>query len=341
MENVTTSPKIPDNDIEAKTIVTFVMPAYNAGKYIAQAIESIEGQTISEGWSLLVCDDGSTDDTLEIVKKYADKDSRVKWMRMPQNSGCVYQPRKAAIVAAKSQYVAPLDADDWIEPDYLEKLMSELRNDSVDAVYPTMHTGSDGRIFLQYDASVRHKDFKGKDCVKFTLDGWRIHCNGGIIKREIYLRTFGKYDSSLTYPFSDELLTRQLLSECSIVRFSDAKYFYRENDESITHHVSYKLFGYLINHCSLIDFTREIYGTNSEEYLLAQRQNFHGIFDALKLLNRYSFSKSDTEYAMKHIKDCAGKIDNQTINGNVSRKYRLLLKLGFKPARFILSILKR
>lgn len=49
MENVTTSPKIPDNDIEAKTIVTFVMPAYNAGKYIAQAIESIENQTIRGG----------------------------------------------------------------------------------------------------------------------------------------------------------------------------------------------------------------------------------------------------------------------------------------------------
>lgn len=260
---------------------------------------------------------------------------------MPQNSGCVYQPRKAAIVAAKSEYVAPLDADDWIEPDYLEKLMSELRNDSVDAVYPTMHADSDGRIFLQYDSSVRHKDFNGKDCVKFTLDGWRIHCGGGIIRRDVYLRTFGKYDSSLTYPFSDELLTRQLLSECSIVRFSDAKYFYRENDESITHHVSYKLFGYLINHCSLIDFTREIYGTNSEEYLLAQRQNFHGIFDALNLLNHYSFSKSDTEYAMTHIKKCAAKIDKQTIKGNVSWKYRLLLKLGFKPARFILSILKR
>ena len=49
MENVTTSPKIPDNDIEAKTIVTFVMPAYNAGKYIVQAIESIENQTIRGG----------------------------------------------------------------------------------------------------------------------------------------------------------------------------------------------------------------------------------------------------------------------------------------------------
>ena len=180
MENVTTSPKIPDNDIEAKTIVTFVMPAYNAGKYIAQAIESIENQTVSKGWSLLVCDDGSTDDTLEIVKKYAAKDPRVKWMRMPQNSGSAFQPRKAAIVAAKSEYVAPLDADDWIEPDYLEKLMTELHDDTVDAVYPTMHTGRDGRIFLQYDASVRHKDFKGKDCVKYTLDGWRIHCNGGL-----------------------------------------------------------------------------------------------------------------------------------------------------------------
>lgn len=290
---------------------------------------------------MLVCDDGSTDDTLEIVKKYAAKDPRVKWMRMPQNSGSAFQPRKAAIEAAESEFVAPLDADDWIAPDYLEKLMTELHDDTVDAVYPTMHTGSDGSVFLQYDASLRHKDFKGKDCVKYTLDGWRIHCNGGIIKRAIYLRTFEKYDSNLTYAYADELLTRQLLSECRYVRFSEAKYFYRQNEESITHKPSSKIFDYLINHCSLIDFTREIYGINSEEYLLAQRQNFHGIFDALNLLNRHNFSKSDTEYAITHIKECAAKIDNQTINGNVSWKYQLLLKLGFKPARFILSILNR
>lgn len=112
MERVTASRPVGDVDNNTKTIVTFVMPAYNAGKYIAQAIESIQEQTISKGWSLLVCDDGSTDDTLEIVKKYAAKDPRVKWIRMPKNSGCVYQPRKAAIVAAKSEYVAPLDADD-------------------------------------------------------------------------------------------------------------------------------------------------------------------------------------------------------------------------------------
>lgn len=341
MEKVTASRPVGDEDNNTKTIVTFVMPAYNAGKYIAQAIESIQEQTISKGWSLLICDDGSTDDTLEIIKRYSDRDSRIKYIQLSQNTGSAFQPRKVAIEAAESEFVAPVDADDWIASDYLEKLVSELRNDSVDAVYPTMHTGSDGRIFLQYDASVRHKDFNGKDCVKFTLDGWRIHCNGGIIKREIYRRTFGKYDSNLTYAYADELLTRQLLSECSTVRFSDAKYFYRKNDESITHHVSYKLFEYLINHCSLIDFTKEIYGVNSEEYLLAQRQNFHGIFDALNLLNRYSFSKSDTEYAMTHIKKCAAKIDKQTIKGNVSWKYRLLLKLGFKPTRFILSILKR
>lgn len=341
MEKVTASRPVGDEDNNAKTIVTFVMPAYNAGKYIAQAIESIENQTIRGGWSLLVCDDGSTDDTLEIVKKYAAKDPRVKWMRMPQNSGSAFQPRKAAIEAAESEFVAPLDADDWIAPDYLEKLMTELHDDTVDAVYPTMHTGSDGSVFLQYDASLRHKDFKGKDCVKYTLDGWRIHCNGGIIKRAIYLRTFEKYDSNLTYAYADELLTRQLLSECRYVRFSEAKYFYRQNEESITHKPSSKIFDYLINHCSLIDFTREIYGINSEEYLLAQRQNFHGIFDALNLLNRHNFSKSDTEYAITHIKECAAKIDNQTINGNVSWKYQLLLKLGFKPARFILSILNR
>lgn len=318
--------------------VTFVMPAYNVEKFISIAIESIRNQSITD-WRLIVCDDGSSDHTREIVEAFAADDSRIRLIMMPQNSGSAYQPRKAAIEAAETDYVAPLDADDWIEPDYLSKLLSEMGEgevDNVEAVYPTMADGTDSKILTPLDSSLLHRVFSGKDCVRFTLDGWRINCNGGIISKNLYLRTFNKYDSTVRYSCADELLTRQLLHEAKNVRFSDAEYFYRQNEESITRCPTYKLFEYLINNRTLTDFTLERYGRDSQEYILAQRQNFHGIFDGLRLLNRHSFSKKDKEYAMCELRKARSKIDRTMIKAHVSPRYRLLLMTGLKTARLIL-----
>lgn len=318
--------------------VTFVMPAYNVEKYISIAIESIRNQSITD-WRLIVCDDGSSDHTREIVEAFVAEDSRIRLIRMPQNSGSAYQPRKAAIEAAETDYVAPLDADDWIEPDYLRKLLSEMGEgevDNVEAVYPTMADGTDSKILTPLDSSLLHRVFAGKDCVRFTLDGWRINCNGGIISKNLYLRTFSEYDSTVRYSCADELLTRQLLHEAKNVRFSDAEYFYRQNEESITRRPTYKLFEYLINNRTLTDFTLERYGRDSQEYILAQRQNFHGIFDGLRLLNRHSFSKKDKEYAMCELRKSQSKIDRTMIKAHVSPRYRLLLMTGLKTARLIL-----
>jgi len=104
-----------------KPLVSIMMPAYNAGKYIGRAIESVLAQTY-ENWELIIIDDCSTDNTYEIAASY--KDPRIRILRHEQNMG-VGSSRNDALSASRGQWVAVLDADDEWLPQRLERLIKE------------------------------------------------------------------------------------------------------------------------------------------------------------------------------------------------------------------------
>lgn len=67
-------------------LVSIIMPAYNAEKYIEEAIQSVLKQTYTN-WELIITDDKSTDDTEKIIKKYQDQDKRIKLYALSKNQG--------------------------------------------------------------------------------------------------------------------------------------------------------------------------------------------------------------------------------------------------------------
>lgn len=99
--------------------VTVLMPAYNAEKYIGTAIESILNQTYKD-FEFIIVNDCSTDSTLDIIKKYAKKDKRIKIISNKENQK-IAQTLNNGLKEAKGKYVARLDADDWSYPERLEK----------------------------------------------------------------------------------------------------------------------------------------------------------------------------------------------------------------------------
>ncbi|GLS03834.1 glycosyl transferase [Chitiniphilus shinanonensis] len=106
-------------------LVSIVMPAYNAGPYIDQAIESVRAQTWQD-WELLVVDDGSTDDTIAQVQRHAAADARVRLL----HSGGQRSPARArnvAIAASCGRYIAFLDSDDAWLPNKLERQVAAMR----------------------------------------------------------------------------------------------------------------------------------------------------------------------------------------------------------------------
>lgn len=100
-------------------LVSIIMPAYNAEKYIEEAIQSVLKQTYTN-WELIITDDKSTDDTEKIIKKYQDQDKRIKLYALSKNQG-VANARNIAIQNAEGRYIAFLDSDDMWLPEKLER----------------------------------------------------------------------------------------------------------------------------------------------------------------------------------------------------------------------------
>ena len=99
--------------------VSVITPAHKAARYIGQAIESVQAQTLTD-WEMIIVDDASPDETAEVVKRYLD-DPRIRLIRSERNRGeC--GARNLALEAAQGEWVAPLDADDWFAPERLEHL---------------------------------------------------------------------------------------------------------------------------------------------------------------------------------------------------------------------------
>jgi len=99
-------------------LVSVIIPAYNAEKFIAKTLESVLSQTY-QNIEILVVDDGSTDTTAEIVKSFAQKDRRI--ILLQQSNAGVAAARNLAIEKSKGEYIAPIDADDIWYPPNLEK----------------------------------------------------------------------------------------------------------------------------------------------------------------------------------------------------------------------------
>lgn len=108
--------------------ISLIIPAYNCGSYIARALDSALAQTYPE-LEIVLVNDGSTDDTGQICAAYAQRYSQIRYLTQ-ENRG-VSAARKYGVAQASGTYLAFLDADDWIEEDFLEKLAAGLGDGDV------------------------------------------------------------------------------------------------------------------------------------------------------------------------------------------------------------------
>ncbi|RNA67593.1 glycosyltransferase family 2 protein [Alteribacter keqinensis] len=106
-------------------LVSVITPAYNAERFIGQTIESVMAQSFQD-WEMIIVDDCSTDQTLGIIEKFANRDGRIRATQLPTNSGAAVA-RNEAIKMSKGQYLAFLDSDDQWLPEKLEKQLDFMK----------------------------------------------------------------------------------------------------------------------------------------------------------------------------------------------------------------------
>lgn len=110
--------KVQGNNNMQTPHVSIIMPAYASAQQISTSIQSVVGQSYAD-WELIVVDDCSPDDTAEVVTEWAERDPRIRLVRMPENSGPA-GARNAGIKEARGRYIAFIDSDDVWLPRKLE-----------------------------------------------------------------------------------------------------------------------------------------------------------------------------------------------------------------------------
>lgn len=112
--------------------VTIIIPCYNQAGYLRKAVASLQAQTLAD-WECIVVDDGSTDNSAEIVANLALRDNRIRLIQQ-LNSGSA-AARDTGLREAKGAYIQFLDADDWIAPEKLERQIAQMERAELDISY--------------------------------------------------------------------------------------------------------------------------------------------------------------------------------------------------------------
>jgi chondroitin synthase len=133
--------KIEDGTIKTVPLVSVYIPAYNCSKYIERCVNSALMQTITD-LEVCICNDGSTDDTLEVLNRLYDNNPRVRIMT--QKNGGIGKASNSAVKMVKGYYIAQLDSDDFLEVDAVEICLNEFFKDNKLACVYTTNRNIDG-----------------------------------------------------------------------------------------------------------------------------------------------------------------------------------------------------
>ncbi|BAZ09730.1 family 2 glycosyl transferase [Calothrix sp. NIES-4071] len=223
-------------------LVSVITPFLNAEKFFEEAIESVIAQTYNN-WELLLVDDGSTDASTLIAKRYAQQyPNQIHYLEHPnhQNQGKSVS-RNLGIDKAKGEYIALLDADDVFLPQKLEKQVAILETQPQAAmVYgPTQYwyswTGSQDS----------QRDFLGKLGVKpdtlfdpptlltlFLKDGGIVPCTCGLLARLEVVRALGAFEEAIQHMYEDQVFIAKICLQSPVFVESGCWDKYRQHPDS-------------------------------------------------------------------------------------------------------------
>ena len=136
-------------------LVSIITPTFNSADFIEETIQSVQDQT-HQNWEMLITDDGSTDHTVNIIKKYAKVDHRIQFFQLKENSGSAVA-RNNSIKFAKGKYHAFLDADDiWFDY-HLKDSIYTIKRHKCPFVFSSYKRSDENLDFIYSDFIVPEK----------------------------------------------------------------------------------------------------------------------------------------------------------------------------------------
>ncbi len=167
--------------------VSIVVPVYNAAQYLKKCLDSIVNQTLTN-IEIIIIDDGSTDGSTEICKKYAAKDSRIIYYKK-ENEGLA-AARQDGIERASGEYVGFVDSDDWLELNMYERMFSVAKENNADVVFCNCFFNDSGRDKIYLTPGIYDRERVEKEILPRTLAGISEKGSNSVIRWSNCLRMY-------------------------------------------------------------------------------------------------------------------------------------------------------
>lgn len=253
--------------------LTVSMPAYNTGKYISEAIESLLRQD-GVDFELIVVDDGSQDNTAEVVESF--KDPRIKLIRNTNNMGIGYC-HNLVIEQSKSPFIAHVDSDDFVLPGAFKKMSDLLKSSSnIGQVHCNYIVIDEMGSVLKYLNCAPDLNYKREILLRGGLTN---HLR--IYRKEVF-DTVGKFNQNLKYSVDCEMALR-IIDKYDIKLVPEYLYCRRIHKSNTSQSLSFKELKFWYRR---IFFSRKLKKNNKIRFIKYAEYNIYwllilGLYDAL------------------------------------------------------------
>ena len=207
-----------------ESLISIIMPVYNTEKYLERCLNSIVNQTY-KNWELIAVNDGSTDNTLNILNKYAQKDNRIIVLEQENQGQSV--ARNKALDISKGKYICFVDSDDWVELNYLEELYASITNTNSELAICSFYfaTDKDKKLGYKFRSDIIPlKKFKSKlikEEIKSYLWSYIFRKN---LFKDLKFKEGVLFEDSILF----ERLSKRISTDITVVDKPLYHYFLRE-----------------------------------------------------------------------------------------------------------------
>ena len=209
--------------------VSVIVPVYNVERYLKQSIQSIINQTLKD-IEIILINDGSTDNSLSIMKELENKDNRIKIFSQQNNGQSV--ARNVGLIQAKGEYIYFFDSDDILEEKTLEECYNHCRHQNLDFVFFNADVFSEDNITLQLSKYNRVGKFQDKSYIGTELLKEQLSQNlfSASVCLTFIKKAYLDKENLFFYPriiHEDELFVFMLYLKAKRIGFIEKVYFHR------------------------------------------------------------------------------------------------------------------
>ena len=306
-------------------LISVIIPFYNVEDYIEECLKSVINQTY-RNLEIICVDDCSPDNSYTIVKKYVDRDDRIRLIRHKENLG-LGGARNTGIKEAKGEFIYFLDSDDYIEKNYIEKMVYNIKDADIVCNNRILKFYEDGK--KEY---IKNKDITNKyQILNFTPQMYDLMMTSACCK--LYKKNF-LIKNNLFFPeklrFEDFYFVNILKTKLKTIVFTyDTTYYYRQRKNSII--AQYKIKNNQKDSLYIIEKIYDYYKKNNllDEYNIP----FKWLYKFFKR------QKSKSEFFVE-IKTFINNIKNDINLNNYDKKNRLFFKFILNSGSYYIFKIK-